>query len=646
MLFPEVEMKTSKIWLPLAMLTFILASCASVPLKPSAPTTRGDYGPTKEYISQLIRSEMEKQKVTGLSIALVDDQKVVWAEGFGFADKAKGIAATPDTIYRAGSISKLLTATAAMQLADDGVLNIDQPLQRYLPEFSIKTRFSNAPPITPRSLMTHHSGLPSDLMKGMWTRDPSSLDEEVALLKNEYAANPPGYVFSYSNLGVSLLGHAMEKIVDRDFSSHLSISLFLPLRMTSSSFSARIDRSSQASRAYRENEEAEEAPLRDIPAGGLNTTVLDLSRFISMVFAEGWARDHQVMRPGTIAEMLRPQNGQVPLDLSFKIGLGWMLGSIGGLDIRNAGPVAHHSGATLHHRSQLVILPEQKLGVVVLANSASAGKLVSTLAAETLKLALEAKTGITQPPQEPVQIAKKEDDIATEKHKPEANREELETGKAAFRHRVKPQVPKEERKQLSQEELKAYEGHYDTIAGLVGMKKKSDYLEAELLNRTVRLIPRPDGLLEMSYKFLGLFHVSLGELDRIYIDRETVNGRTILKLVVDGREYLAGEQLKPEPIPKIWQNRAGEYEIVNAGDDTVLLDRIRLRHEDGLLTVEYNLPLFTKQPLSVALSPLSGTEAVICGLGRGKGETVRVVSRNGEELLAFSGYLLRKRRNN
>jgi hypothetical protein len=441
----------------------------------------------------------------------------------------------------------------------------------------------------------------------------------------------------------------MEKIVDRDFSSHMSISLFLPLRMTSSSFSARIDRSSQASRAYRDNEEAEESPLRDIPAAGLNTTVLDLSRFISMVFAEGWSRDHQILKPGTVAEMLRPQNGQVPLDLSFKVGLGWMLGSIGGLDIKNAGPVAHHSGATLHHRSQLVILPEQKLGVVVLANSASAGKLVSTLAAETLKLALEAKSGITQPRQQTVKVAKNEKfsteqksgNIATAEQ--EANREDLATGKVAFRHREKSQAPKEERKQLTQEELKDYEGRYDTIAGLVELRKKSDYLEAELLNRTLRLIPRPDGLLEMNYKFLGLFHVSLGELDRIYIDREMINGRTILKLVVDGREYYAGEQLKPAPVPEKWQQRAGDYEIVNAGDDTVLISGIRLRHEDGLLTVEYNLPLFMKQPLSVALTPLSETEAVICGLGRGKGETISAVTRNGKELLAYSGYLLRKK---
>jgi CubicO group peptidase (beta-lactamase class C family) len=642
-------MTTMKAGLLTAISMFILAGCAAVPLKP-APAARGDYGPAKEYISSLIRQEMEKQQVTGLSIALVDDQKVVWAEGFGFADKVKGVAATPDTIYRVGSISKLFTATAAMQLVDDGLLNIDQPLQRYLPEFSVKSRFSGAPPITPRTVMTHHSGLPANLLKGMWSGSPASLPEEVVLLSNEYAANPPDYVFAYSNVAVTLLGHALEKIVDRDFASQMSISLFLPLKMTNSSFSPKIDRSSLASKAYRENEEATETPLRDVPAGGLNTSVLDLSRFISMVFGDGWSNGRQVLKTETMAEMLRPQNSNVPLDLSFRVGLGWMLGSMGGLDIKNAGPVAHHSGATLYHRSQLIILPEQKLGVVVLANSASAAGLINKVATETLKLALEAKSGISQPT--PVQKNGKGENKAAENREPqkippakENGKEESsnEEGRVVFKHRDRSPLPKEERKQLTPEELQAYEGRYDTIVGLVSMKNKSEYLEAGLFNRTVHLDPRPDGLLGISYKFLGLFPVSLGELDNIYIDREMVNGRDILKVVVDGNEFLAGERLKPGSIPEKWLKRLGEYEIINAGDDTVLMNNLRLSYADGLLTAEYTMPLFTDQTLSLALAPVSETEAVISGLGRGKGETVRVVIQGGKELLAYSGYLLRKK---
>ena len=621
-------------WSAVGLLTtvifiFVLASCTSVPLKPTA-AARGDYGYLKEYVSWLIKEEMANQQVTGLSIALVDDQKVVWAEGFGYADKVKGIAASPDTIYRAGSIAKLFTATAAMQLADDGLLDIDQPLQRYLPGFAVKSRFSGAAPITPRTLLSHHSGLPANLLKGMWTRSPASLAEEVSLLGNEYAANPPGFVFASSNVGMTLLGHAVEKIVDRDFASHLSIALFLPLRMTNSSFSPRIDRSALASKAYRNNEEAEETPLRDIPAGGLNTSVLDLSRFIAMVFGGGWSSERQILKTETNAEMLRPQNSRVPLDLSFRVGLGWMLGGMGEIDIKNAGPVAHHSGATLYHRSQLIILPEQKLGVVVLANSASSASMVNKVATETLKLALEAKSGITQPP----------------RHDPTLKTVQEEPTSAVVAVTQKPaarsKTAKESRKQLTPEELQAYAGRYDTIVGLAEVKNKTDYLEAALLNKSVRLVPRPDGLLDIRSKFLGLFPVSLGELDHIQIDREMVNGRDILKVVIDGSEFLAGERLQPGPIPEKWQQRTGEYEIINGGDDTVPVENVRLRYAEEILSAEYTMPHFSEQTMSLALAPISETEAVICGLGRGKGETVRVITREGEELLAYSGYLLRK----
>lgn len=616
-----------------ALIISLLVGCSTLPTAPLKPAAaaRGDYGYTKEYISWLIRQEMEKNQVTGLSIALVDDQKVVWAEGFGYADKANNVTATPATIYRAGSITKLFTASAAMQLVDDGLLNIDQPLQRYLPGFSVKSRFPDAAPITPRTLMTHHSGLPGDLAKGMWSGSPASLAEETILLRDEYVANPPDYVFAYSNVGMALLGHALEKIVDRDLATQMSIALFLPLRMTSSTISPKIDRSSLGSKAYRNNEQVEETPLRDIPAGGLNSSVLDLSRFISMVFGGGWFMEHQILKTGTVAEMLRPQNSRIPLDLSFRVGLGWMLGGLGGIEIKNAGPVAHHGGATLYHRSQLIILPEQKLGVVVLANSASGGSVVNKVATETLKLALEAKSGITQPVRQlptPKAVKEKPKSAATA---------------ALQKPAARSQTAKEERKALTPEELQAYEGSYDTIVGLVTVKNKTDYLEAGLFNKSVRLVPRPDGLLDISYKFLGLFPVSLGELDQLRIDRETVNGRDILKVVSDGSELLAGERLQPGPIPEKWQQRTGEYEIINAGDDTVLVEKLRLRSAEGLLTAEYTMPHFSEQVMSLALAPISETEAVICGLGRGKGETIRVITKNGQELLAYSGYLLRKK---
>jgi CubicO group peptidase (beta-lactamase class C family) len=585
------------------LLTVCIAGCSSAPTRPES-VGRGDYTKVAEYVSALVRQEMKKRDVTGLSIALIDDQRVVWAEGFGYADKAGNVPASPETVYRAGSISKLFTATAAMQLAERGTMDIDRPLGDYLPGFSIRTRFADPAPVTPRSIMTHHSGLPSDYLKGMWTRDPEPITRVADRIKDEYAANPPATLFSYSNLGVTLLGDAVGKVAGRDFASYVRDEIFFPLGMSRSSFSPSVDRTPLAAKGYRKGTEAEEPPLRDVPAGGLNTSVLDLSRFVRMVFAGGKAGDRRIVKPETVAEMLRPQNADIPLDLDFRVGLGWMLGGLGDIDIRNGGPVAHHAGATLLFHGQMIVLPERKLGVVVLANSDTARGAVGKVAAEALKLALEAKTGERQP---------------------------------------KREKPGRVEGTLSKEALQRYEGWYATSLGAVNVREISGGLRADVMGRTLRMIPRADGSFLLQYRLLGLFPLRIEELEDVGITRADVAGREILAARMHGREFPIGERMRPVPVPASWFGRTGEYEIVNLGEDAVLLEKLRLRAEGGFLFVDYSIPLLFPGMMNFAIAPISDDEAVIRGFGRGMGETIRAVFVNGEEMLSYSGYLLRKR---
>ena len=271
--------------------------------------------------------------------------------------------------------------------------------------------------------------------------------------------------------------------------------------------------------------EKAETALRDLPALGLHTSVLDMSRFIQMVFANGRSGDQQVLQPATLAAMLRPQNAAVELDQGFHVGLGWLLSGFGPFDIQGAGAVAHHAGATLLFRSQLIILPAQKLGVVVLANSASAHKVVKTVATETLKLALAAKTGIKQPEQN---------------------------------------IPADSPNGLPPTALQSYEGHYATTLGLVTIKNKSGSLRAEALHRTWRLVPRLDGLLRVQYKLLGLISIHLGDLDHIGLSRTTLAGRELLIAHQGTQAVLIGEKITPTPVSGVWQQRVGAYAIVNS----------------------------------------------------------------------------------
>ncbi|MGD9213785.1 MAG: serine hydrolase domain-containing protein [Desulfobacteraceae bacterium] len=130
---------------------------------------------------------MAELEIVGLSISIVDDQRLVWA------DEQQGIKATPETVYRAGSITKLFTATAAIQLAERGKLDIDQPLERYLPGFSIKSRFQGEDPITPRNIMTHHSGQPTDYLHGIWAKRADSFTDRVLPPLAEDLQSLPGY---------------------------------------------------------------------------------------------------------------------------------------------------------------------------------------------------------------------------------------------------------------------------------------------------------------------------------------------------------------------------------------------------------------------------------------------------------------------
>lgn len=590
--------KCASKFLLFALLSALLASSAGA-AKPEA-VLQIDYSAVKESLSGLIREEMRKNDVMGLSIALVDDQKVVWAQGFGYADENRNIAASPETVYRIGTLTKLFTATTAMQLAEQGQLTLDKPVTTYVPEFSVRTRFRSTQPITPRNLMTHHSGLPSEYHKGMWSRRPELFTTVIPLLKHEYAAYPPDYIFSYSKLGYDLLGRVIERASGQEYALQVQSALLLPLGMRDSGFSPPAQ-SRLLSRGYVKGAETEEPLLRDTPAGGMYSTVLDVSRFMRMLFANGRSDNKQILNPKALDEMLRPQNSKVPLDLGMRVGLGWMLGGLGEINIQNAGPVAHHAGATLLFRSQMIVLPRHKLGVVVLANSSTAGRAVSRIAAQTMVQALEAKTNIKQP------LLEKSPELDLV---------------------------------LQQKIQQDYIGLYASFLGLAEILPKTDRFQVEVLGRTFHLIPRANGNFGIKYAFLGLFPFSLGALEQYEVSQVKIAGHEILKASSQGSELLVAEKIQRVPISPLWSGRVGNYAIENLGNDTAVFDKIRLLHEDGVLLMECSMPLFFKGSFRFPLKPVSDTEAILAGLGRGMGETLRIVRMNGKEKLVYSGYLL------
>ena len=579
-----------------AATALFIAGCATPP--PVADgNVRGSYRHTENYLNWLIDREMDQNDITGISIALIDDQRVIWQQGFGYADLENGTPATPETIYRAGSIAKVFTAAATMQLAEQGRIDIDRPLVEALPEFSIKTRFPDAGPVTPRNVMTHHSGLPSNFLRGMYVRAPGRFETVIDGLRDEHLTFPPDYVFSYSNVGMALLGATVQRLGGEPFDRYMERNFFAPLGMRQSSFVARA-----VTKAYDSNKEIEVFSLRDMPAANLLSNVIDLSQFVKMQFADGRAGDRQLLSPASVREMVRVQNAGLPLTFQQYVGLGWMLS---GIEVPGGGPVASHGGSLPDSHSMMAILPEHKLGVVVLSNSATSHAAVTKIAGEALRLMLEAKTGIRQEPAATVRAAER--------------------------------AP-------SSEELRLFNGHFDTLVGLAKVSTASGAIDVEAVGHSFRLVPHEDGLLSLKYKLFGLLPVRVGAFDDIRLSVAKVGGRQIIVGRIGGESLMFGEKLKPAGIPDSFLQRIGHYEIIDKIDGPAP-DHIVLDEEDGLLVGEVRFPEKPELLLRIGFRPVSDHEAVTAGLGSGRGDTLRLIHENDEERLGFSGYQLRKKLN-
>jgi CubicO group peptidase (beta-lactamase class C family) len=306
-----------------------------------------------EKIEAVVREEMREWEMEGVAVALIDDQRIVYAAGFGEAKR--------DSVFRVGSVSKLFNAVAAMQLVEAGKLDLDAPLPAELLPLN---PYLDTPPVTLRQLLSHRSGLPRESTVGGYF-DPSQpgLAKTVASIRPAVLATRPGEKTRYSNIAPSIAGLLVERASGQKFEEYQTARLLEPLGMTSSAWTlARVPKdrlivSHMRIADGRGGWVRKEAPVFDlgtIPAGNLFSTVDDLGRFASALCANGAG----LLKPESLAEMWRPQLTQD----STGFGLGFMTGKHG--DHR----MVSHNGAVYGHSTAFAVLPDVKIGAVVLAN--------------------------------------------------------------------------------------------------------------------------------------------------------------------------------------------------------------------------------------------------------------------------------------
>ena len=396
----------------------LIAGCAEGGEGGAPPgEARAEYGAVAEALEGMIEREREQKGLAAVSIALVDSGGIVWAAGFG--EQESGVGATAETVYRVGSVSKLFTDIAVMQLAERGEIDIDAPVRGYLPDFAPDNRSGTA--ITLRQLMAHRSGLIREPPAGHYFDDTgTSLAATVASLEGTPLVYPPETRTKYSNAGIAVVGYALEVTREEPFADYVRRAVLTPLGMTHSAFTPDPAVVDDLARAYmwgfdRPDFDAPGFELGMAPAGSMYSTVVDLGRFIRVMFRRGAleaggaatggagaaveaahaaesqvtsgapATDDRLLAPETLEAMWTPQFAEPGATTGYGLGFA--------VQERFGERWLGHGGAIYGFSTQLAFLPDAQLGVVVVSAVDGTNTFTSRVADAALALMLAARDG-------------------------------------------------------------------------------------------------------------------------------------------------------------------------------------------------------------------------------------------------------------
>jgi CubicO group peptidase (beta-lactamase class C family) len=308
----------------------------------------------------------------GAVVAVVKDDRVLLVRGFGYADVAAGTRVGPDTVFRVGSVSKPVTATAVMQLVEAGRIDVRRPANDYLADFQLPAAIGR--PVTVLDLLTHTGGFDVRLAG---TAAPS--DRAVQRLGDYLGRNmppqvrPAGEMLSYSNHGYALLGHLVESITGESFEDYAAAHVFAPLGMRRSGFRLTAALAAHAATGY-EPSSAGFAPSEPVhpniyPAAGLNTTGADMARFMLAQLNGGRLEDARILSTESIAAMHRRQFTVAPEMPGVAFGFfEFSLRGERGL---------MHGGGIRGFMSGIYLWPRDRLGLFVSNNGYSADLVTS-----------------------------------------------------------------------------------------------------------------------------------------------------------------------------------------------------------------------------------------------------------------------------
>jgi len=377
--------------------TLIILLFASIAC--STPATWTEFEPALDRFGTMLAEGVAADSVGAISAGVVVGDELIWAQGFGMADRELGIPADAGTIYRTGSISKSFTAVLMVILAEQNLLDLDDPVEEYLPVIEhLAERPDEMDPITLRQLASHTAGLIREPRLPRAAAGPIQAWEDKIIASIPFTAfqSRPGERYSYSNIGFGILGLTSSRAAGRSFIDLVEELIFDPLGMTSSTFIITPDLEPRLSTGYQVRRDgtidaafpALEHAGRGykVPNGGIYSTVGDLARFISGL--TGTARAAIL----TDAGRHETQIFQTPVAMRNGDSTGYGLGF--SIRISEAGlRMVSHGGSVAGYNAHLVYEPGSTIGVVLLRNYNGGSVSLGRAAGELLTELVEADRG-------------------------------------------------------------------------------------------------------------------------------------------------------------------------------------------------------------------------------------------------------------
>jgi CubicO group peptidase (beta-lactamase class C family) len=322
------------------------------------------------FLDGFVPMQLEREDIAGAVVLVVKDGAILFAKGYGYSDVEKKSPVTVDaTLFRPGSVSKLFTWTAVMQLVEQGKLDLDRDVNEYL-DFKIPAKFGK--PITLRNIMTHTPGF-EEQIKDLITEEaaPSATLRQHLVTHIPERIFPPGTMPAYSNYGASLAGYIVERVSGRPFNDYVDENIFKPLGMAHSTFAQPLPAELKPlmSNGYRLGS-GKSKPfeiIEEAPAGALAATAADLGRFMIAHLQNGKFENAKILRPETAAQMHSRQFGLSPALNGMCLGFYE--------ETRNGRRIIGHGGDTVYFHSDLHLMLENGIGFFVSYNSAGKGEI-------------------------------------------------------------------------------------------------------------------------------------------------------------------------------------------------------------------------------------------------------------------------------